>query len=54
MPKYKVILPIEHNQKLYTPGKTLDVDEDTAAPLLATGAVEAMPVKGQAPTDSAV
>lgn len=47
MPKYKVITPLEYNQKRVEPGKTLDLDDDTAAPLLAAGAVEAVQPKGQ-------
>ena len=52
MPKLKVITPIEHNGKRYEAGKTLEVDEDTAQPLIDAKAAEAMPVKGQ-PTEKA-
>lgn len=45
--KLKVITPIEHNGKRYEAGKTLDVDEEFAQPLIDAKAAEAAPVKGQ-------
>lgn len=44
--KYKVLTPVEHNGKRFEPGKTVELDDDTAAPLLAVAAVE--PASGKA------
>lgn len=48
MAKYKVLTPIELDGKRVEPGKTLEIDDDTAQPLAAVGAVELAPTKGKA------
>lgn len=40
MAKFKVLSPLDLDNKRIEPGKTVDLDEDTAAPLLAVGVVE--------------
>ena len=40
MPKYKVLSPLDYNNKRLEPGKTLELNEDEATPLLAVAAVE--------------
>ena len=38
--KYEVTQPINFNNKAYAPGKTVDLDDDDAGPLLAANAVK--------------
>lgn len=40
MPKFKVLSPLDIDNKRIEPGKVVDIDDDTAAPLLAVGVVE--------------
>lgn len=40
MPKFKVLAPIVHNDKRYEINSPITLDDDTAAPLLAVGAIE--------------
>lgn len=57
MPKYKVLTPVDLDNKRYEPDKTTpDIDDDTAAPLLAVNAIVAIdvPKKGaKSNTDAA-
>ena len=39
--KYEVLSPIKLNKKRHEPGATLDLDEETAAPLLEAKAIKA-------------
>ncbi len=41
MPKYTVTSPIKHKGKRIEPGKTVDMDEETAQPLIDAGALAA-------------
>ncbi len=38
--KYTVVTAIEHDHKRCAPGKTIELDDDAAEPLLAVGALE--------------
>lgn len=40
MPKYTVKTHLTHDEKAYTPGKVVTLDEAQAEPLLAAGVVE--------------
>lgn len=40
--KYTVVTAIEHDNKPYAPGKTIELDDDAAEPLLAVGAIAPM------------
>ncbi len=42
MPKYLVKSPLKHNKKRFGPGAAVDLPEETAAPLLAAKAIEAV------------
>lgn len=37
---YTVLTPVSHDNKDYAPGKSIDLDDDQAAPLLECKAVE--------------
>ncbi len=37
--KFKVLTPLDHDGKRYAPGKLIELDEDTAAPLLDVAAI---------------
>lgn len=41
MPSYIVQSPLDHDQKRYMPGSTVELTEEQAAPLLAAAVVEA-------------
>ena len=41
MPKFKVLSPINHNNKAYAPGKLIELEDDEAAPLLNVAVIEA-------------
>lgn len=40
MPKFKVLSPLDLDNKRIEPGKVVEIDDDTAAPLLAVAAIE--------------
>lgn len=40
MPKFKVLSPLDLDNKRIEPGKVVELDDDTAVPLLAVGVVE--------------
>lgn len=40
MPKFKVLAPVVHNDKRYEIDSPITLDDETAAPLLAVGAIE--------------
>lgn len=48
MAKYKVLTPVEIDNKRLEPGKTVELDDDTARPLVTVAAVELVPAKGKA------
>lgn len=52
MAKYKVLSPIDLDNKRVEPGKTVEIDDDTAPALVAVGAIELAPTKGKAAADS--
>lgn len=41
--KYIVKTPVDHDNKAYTPGKPIDLDDEQAEALLAVGAIEPAP-----------
>lgn len=45
MPKFKVLSPLDLDNKRIEPGKVVEIDDDTAAPLLAVGVVETISSK---------
>lgn len=50
MPKFTVKAAIDHDNKRYEPGKTVDLNDEAAASLLAVGAIEAKGKKEVATT----
>jgi len=40
MPKFKVLSPLDLDNKRIEPGKIVEIDDDTAAPLLAVAVIE--------------
>lgn len=53
MPRYKVLTPIDIDNKRVEPGKLVELDEDVALPLQAVNAIEFAPTKAQAKSDAA-
>lgn len=45
--KFRVVTPVEHDQKRYEPDSAIDLTEEQAQPLLALGAI-ATPSKAKA------
>ena len=45
MAKYTVKSNVKHKGKIVEPGKSIDLDEDAAAPLLEAGVIEAPAAK---------
>lgn len=43
---YPVLSPIEHDQKCFEPGETIDLDDQAAAALIAAGAIGNEPASG--------
>jgi hypothetical protein len=52
MPKFKVITPVDFNNKRYEPGRYVELEQEDADPLLLVGAV-APTGKGAATDDKA-
>lgn len=48
MAKYKVLTPVDIDNKRIEPGKTVELDDDTAQALVAVAAVEAVAAKADA------
>jgi hypothetical protein len=56
MKTYKTIEPIHHDGKPYAPGKQIKLEDEAAAPLIASGAISEEPIKnepGKGPDDQA-
>lgn len=45
MPKFKVLSPLDIDNKRIEPGKVVEIDDDTAAPLLAVAVIESVSKK---------
>lgn len=53
MAKYKVLTPVDIDNKRLEPGKTVELDDDTAQPLMNVRAVEAVPAPAKGKTADA-